>query len=159
MTRNQLACIMPYAIQAEANSRLVWAAPVFVRKLGIVSLESRIHNSGRYFYWGSIRLDRDPLNVHPTPSANAKPREATPGDCTDVELDFWVFEPSWLQQIFVFSALPAFLLEGAIPIGANHFGMSQVPIFMGTLPPLIVSWYYFLGWTGDRLLDKVRRRV
>ena len=117
------------------------------------------HHSGRYFYWGSIRLDRDPLNVHPTPSANAKPCEATPGDCTDVEVGSWVFEPSWLQQIFVFSALPAFLLEGAIFIAAKHFGMSQVPIFMGTLPPLIVPWYYFLGWTGDRLLDKVRRRV
>jgi len=117
------------------------------------------HHSGRYFYWGSIRLDRDPLNVHPTPSVNAKPCEATRGDCTDVELDFWVFEPSRLQQIFVFSALPAFLLEGTILIGAKHFGMSQVLIFMGTLPPLIVPWYYFLGWTGDRLLDKVRRRV
>lgn len=114
------------------------------------------HPTGRYFYWLTMPLDRDPLNLHPT---SAKPCKADRGDCTEVDLDFWIFEPSWQTQTFIFSALPAFLFGGVLASAFGHFGISQVITFMAVLPPLIVAWYYFLGWIIDRLIDRVRRRV
>jgi hypothetical protein len=112
--------------------------------------EMRHGRHGRYFWWGSVRLDSDPLDRHPT----LEPCTQRPGgDCSWDTLYIWV-EPGLLEKALVLSALPAFLLGRAVVFGLARLGVNELASFMFTMPVLTLVWFYGVGWLLDRWQHK-----
>jgi hypothetical protein len=104
----------------------------------------------RYFWWSSIRLNSDPLNRRPANNAC----KVENGGCLG-PVYIWV-DPGWLTKSLMLSACPTFLVS-AIAVGAlARLGVNEITTFMISMPPLIVAWYYFLGWLVDRWRNKPR---
>jgi len=111
-------------------------------------------SSGKYFYWSSIRLDSDPINRHKV-NSNACGVVASDQPLCWEPSSIWV-EPGWLSEVFILSALSAFLAARPIVHGFARLGVSEVTTFMISVPLLVFGWFYLLGWTAARL---VWRRV
>jgi hypothetical protein len=112
--------------------------------------EMRHGRHGRYFWWGSVRLDSDPLDKHP----KLEPcTQRTNGDCAWEPLYIWV-EPGLLENALVLSALPAVLLGRAVVFGLARLGVNELTTFMSTMPVLILAWFYGVGWLLDRWQHK-----
>lgn len=108
--------------------------------------EMRHGRHGRHFWWGSVRLDSDPLSRH----SNLEPCTQRPdGDCAWEPMYIWV-DPGWLEKALVISALPAFLLGSVFVRGLARLGVSEFGSFMSTMPVLMVVWFYGVGWLLDR---------
>jgi hypothetical protein len=109
-----------------------------------------VNDQSRYFWWGSVRLDSDPLNKHlilkPCPQGS---EEACGFDPQVI----WV-TPGWIEKALVLSALPAFFLATSIVRGLAHFGVSELLSFMITMPLLTLTWFYNVGWFLDRWRHK-----
>ena len=105
-----------------------------------------LHDHGRYFWWGSVRLDSDPLNERP---ASKLWKEGTQENCPFVPEFIWV-TPGWMETALTLSAFPAFLLTIAVVRGLAHLGISELLSFMITMPILILVWFYAVGWLLDR---------
>jgi hypothetical protein len=105
------------------------------------------HN--RYFWWGSFRLDSDPLNKRPM----AKPCVESSVENCDFELYIWV-DPGWIERALILTALPAFFLAIVFVHGLAHLGISELLTFLFTMPLLTLAWFYTLGWLLDRWLHK-----
>jgi hypothetical protein len=105
---------------------------------------------GRYFWWGSVRLDSDPLDKHPTLEPCTQGQD---GDCACDPLYIWV-EPGLLEKALVLSALPAFLLVRAVVFGLARLGVNELASFMFTMPVLTLVWFYGVGWLLDRWQHK-----
>ena len=102
--------------------------------------------SNRYFWWSSIRLDRDPLG------RNSPPRASHQNDDGSVGWDpptRWV-TPGPVAKFLMISALPAFAAGGLAVGGLGRLGVNQVSSFMVLMPVLIAAWYFFVGWLVDR---------
>lgn len=104
------------------------------------------HVHGRYFWWGSLRLDSDPLNKRP----NLKPCTQETDENCGFDPQYIFVDPGWIQKALTLSAFPAFVLALAIVRGLAHFGFSEVPIFLIATPFLILGWFYMIGWFLDR---------
>ena len=101
---------------------------------------------GRYFWWGSVRLDSDPLNRRPA----MKPcLPETHEECAWEPQYIWV-HPGLIEKTLVLSALPAFLLAIAVVRELSRLGVSELLSFMLTMPLLTLAWFYALGWLLDR---------
>lgn len=112
--------------------------------------EMRHSRRGRYFWWGSVRLDSDPLGK----TSTLEPcTQETEGDCTWEPLYIWV-DPGLLQKALTISALPAFLLGRVCVWGLARLGVSELASFMCIMPVLIVVWFYGIGWLLDRRQHK-----
>lgn len=107
----------------------------------------------RYIYWGTVRLDSDPLNRRPIPHA-VRPCSSGEENCLEFEADYIWIEPGLVEKAFVLSALPAFAISSLNISVLRRFGVSEVTMFFISMPPLIVAWFYALGW----LLDRWRRK-
>ena len=105
------------------------------------------HLCGRFFWWGSLRLDTDPLNKHPVLNQPCAPD--TDQTCGFEPLYVEV-TPGWIERALTLSALPAFLLTLAIVRGLAHFGISELLTFMIAMPLLALVWFYTLGLLLDR---------
>jgi hypothetical protein len=113
--------------------------------------------SARYFWWSSIRLDRDPLNRHPEltpvePCGNGNP------NCVTWNPGFVWIEPGFTAKIMLISGLPAFSLGYVVVRTLSHFGVSELVTFMSAVPLLLVGWYFLLGWFFDWLSYRRRQR-
>jgi hypothetical protein len=64
------------------------------------------------------------------------------------------FQPGLILEWFMVSALPAFVLGIVIVHGLGRFGVNEVWTFLISMPFLIFTWYYFIGWLLDRLARK-----
>lgn len=106
----------------------------------------KLQHDNRYFWWGSLRLDSDPLNkrlaLKPCPQQSD---EVCYGPLTDV----WV-TPGWIEKALILSAIPAFVLAMALVHGLAHLGVSELLSFMFSMPVLILVWFYTVGWLLDR---------
>ena len=101
--------------------------------------------SNRYFWWSSIRLDRDPLGRH-APASHPTQRDGSIGWDPPTKS----VSPGPVAKFLMYSALPAFAV-GAVVVGAlGQVGISQVATFMTAMPLLIAAWYFFVGWLIDR---------
>jgi len=103
--------------------------------------EIRHGRHGRYFWWGSVRLDSDPLDKHSTLQPCKLPQE---GDCAWDPMYIWV-DPGLLEKALVISALPAFLLGAVFVRGMARLGFSEWASFMSTTP----GWFYLVGGLLD----------
>ena len=114
-----------------------------------------LYGSGKYFWWSSIRLDRDPLNKHPRAMTPCNPATA---DCLGWDpVSIWV-DPGWLAKALMISAFPAFVAGASIVGILGRFGVSQVVTFMIVMPPLICAWYYFVAWMFGYLMKRRRAK-
>jgi hypothetical protein len=110
--------------------------------------------NGRYFWWGTIRLDTDPLNKRHLVSP-CKENPNTAEACIDWDdLEYFSASPGLLAALLAFSALPAFIAGLVIVTVLGRFGISQVSSFMVSMPLLLAAWYYFVGWLIDRRRSK-----
>jgi hypothetical protein len=57
-----------------------------------------------------------------------------------------VVDSGVLARALIFSAIPAFLLGPLITVELGRLGISEVLTFMVSMPLLIGSWFYLLGW-------------
>ena len=112
--------------------------------------EMRHGRQGRYFWWGSVRLDSDPLGKHSTLGPCTQGQE---GDCAWDPLYIWV-DPGLLQVALTISALPAFLVGRVFVRGLARLGVSELASFMSMMPILILVWFYGVGWLLDRWRHK-----
>lgn len=123
-----------------------------------VQWNRRIHNSTRYFWWSSIRLDKDPLNRHPA-TILAEPCENGDPHCISVDLAYMWVEPGLLPIVLILSALPAFAIGSVLVRTLSRLGISQLTTFMSAMPVLIAGWYFLVGWLLDRWRYRRRKRV
>ena len=68
----------------------------------------------------------------------------------------WV-EPGPLQTVFLWTALPAFVVTAGVLHVADKFAINQVPVFLALLPVSVAAWFYMIGWLIDRW--RFRRRL
>lgn len=108
------------------------------------------HDQTRYFWWGSVRLDSDPLNKRPRLNPCV---DESNGNCIFDPEYVWV-GPGLMERAFVLTALPAFLLEFVVIHGLARLGVSELQSFLFTMPLLTVVWFYVVGWLLDRWLHK-----
>jgi hypothetical protein len=121
-----------------------------------VNHEMRKGHLGRYFWWGAIRLDSDPLNRHPAASAQLCEPEAT--GCTGWDPEYIWVSPSVMERVLILSAFPVFLSCLAVVRGLARLGISEVASFMVSMPLFITAWFYLIGWFLDRWMYKRRAR-
>lgn len=110
-----------------------------------------LKKSGKYFWWYSIRLDRDPTNRH-----YRSPCQPGIADC-----DYWApeavwIDPGWLPRALIVSAFPAFVLGKALIYFFGRLGASELTTFVASMPWLIFAWYCLVISAVTRL---VRRRT
>jgi hypothetical protein len=118
-------------------------------------LTARNQSYKKYFYWSSIRLDRDPLNRNPIAVRQCSPEDS---DCRDWEqISVWV-DPGWLAKVLMVSALPAFFIGRTLAVLLGRAGVSQLTTFIISVTVLMFIWYYFLGWIVHRLFARLRTR-
>ena len=109
----------------------------------------------RDFYWGTFRLQNDPLGkVPPAPCGT----EMDPRTCAD----WWavsdvIVDPGAILSTLMISGLPAFLATIVIVHGMGRFGVNEVYSFFVVAPTLLFGWYFFLGWVIDRVFARLRR--
>src|ERR1700741_1772125 len=109
--------------------------------------ELRQNRPNRYFWWGSVRLDSDPLDRHPV---TQRPCQfGSEGDCHWNPQHIWV-TPGVIEGALVLSAFPAFLAALAVVRGLARLGVNELPSFMLTMPLAILAWFCTVGWLLDR---------
>lgn len=119
---------------------------------GLLTSDSLAKNRprGRFFYWGTIKLDSDPLyKERSAPCQNDVAPCVGWGDKGPPDAGLWL-RPTGIEESLVWSALPAFILGEMIVHGLSALGVSQVASFFVSVPLLIFVWYYSLGWLIDR---------
>lgn len=115
-----------------------------------INRDMRHGRQGRYFWWGSVRLDSDPSGRH----SKLEPcTQQANGDCAWEPMYIWV-EPGLLEKALVISALPAFLLGRAAVYGLSRLGVNELTSFMCMMPVLILLWFHAVGWLLDRWQHK-----
>ena len=116
---------------------------------------------GRYFWWGSVRLDSDPLNKRPS----IKPCVPETGEeCIGEPLYIWV-DPGLIERALVFSAFPAFLLVIAVGRGLSHLGVSELLSFRLQCRSRFSrgstrsDGFWIAGNTGDLCIERIHRFI
>jgi len=100
----------------------------------------------RYFWWGTLRLDSDPLSIR---TVLWPCQYESDEDCSRDLGTRWG-TPGWVEKGLVLSALPAFLLTALVVRSMAFFGVNEVLSFMCAAPLLILLWFYAIGWVIDR---------
>lgn len=99
-------------------------------------------HDGRYFWWGSVRLDSDPWNKRQVSELCA------PGSEEGCSFDPWVTS-GWIEIALTLSAFPALILAVSIAHGLARLGISELLSFMLTMPLSTLAWFYGVGWILD----------
>ena len=122
-------------------------------------MDREIHRvASRYFWWGSLRLDRDPLNRQARTST-ASPCKDGGESCVSWDPEYMDVDPGWFEKSLMFTSIPAFIVGFILVGGLSRLGISQVLSFMLAMPPLIAGWLCFVGWVIDRWRHKRRVRA
>jgi len=112
-----------------------------------VNHEMRQGRSSRYFWWGGIRLDSDPLNKHPRKRSSC---EQATDDCNSWDPEYIWVTPGLMERALVISALPAIVCSLTLVRGLARLGVSEPSSFMVSMPVFISAWFYAVGWIADR---------
>lgn len=109
------------------------------------------HVSKNYFWWSSIRLNSDPQNHRPM---DQTPCSATRDDCVGWDPETRWVHPGGVAAFLIWTGLPAFAGGAVVLVLLSRPGLSQVWIFMISMPILLGLWYYFVGRMIDRMISK-----
>jgi len=101
---------------------------------------------GRYSWWSSIRLDTDPAGKRFKPPPPCKVGDES--SCWD-PIYLWRRQ-DWPAVLLTLSAFPAFFAGISLARLLGRLAVSEVTTFMFSMPLLLLSWYYLLGWWIDR---------
>jgi hypothetical protein len=112
-------------------------------------------NIDKYYWWSSIRLDRDPLDRHPDVSRGGKSAHVDGIEWEPTSI--WV-DPGGLAIFLMTSAFPAFILGEVLAHAVGRLGVSEFTTFIISVPILMFAWYYFLSWLGFRIFVRLRKR-
>jgi hypothetical protein len=112
------------------------------------------HASNKYFYWSSIRLDCDPLNMQRKGLRSCKPDDP---NCPEEDTLFISVHPGLVAKTLILSALPAFFLGRFLSHALGRLGVSELTTFMISVPMLMFGWYYFVSWIGFRMFATVKK--
>lgn len=105
--------------------------------------ESRHHN--RYFWWGSVRLDSDPLGQR----GMVKPSSPELEEGCDFDPEYIWTTPGWIEKALELSAFPAFILATTVAHRLAHLGVSELLSFMPAMSLDTLAWFYAVGWLLD----------
>jgi hypothetical protein len=103
--------------------------------------ELRHHH--RYFWWGSVRLDSDPLGV-------VKPCSPELEESCDFDPQYIWTNPGWIEIALTLTAFPALILATTVAHGLSHLGVSEVLSFIPAMSLGTLAWFYAVGWLLDR---------
>ena len=110
-----------------------------------VSSLNELPHPNRYFWWGSVRLDSDPLG---------KRRVEKPcvdsGELCSFDPEFIWVTPGWVERALTLTAFPAFLLAIKVAHGLDHQGVSELRSFIPAMFLGTLTWFYAVGWLLDR---------
>ncbi|MBI2679167.1 MAG: hypothetical protein HYX28_10345 [Candidatus Koribacter versatilis] len=106
---------------------------------------------GRYLWWSSVPLDRDPLERR---RAEWDPCRDKADSCVGWDPISIRVLPATVPRLYMLSALPAFLAGMIIVFGLGALGVNQVWSFLIVLPLLTSCWYFLVGWLIDRRLSR-----
>jgi hypothetical protein len=104
-------------------------------------------HSRRFYWWSSIRLDSHRAIPQSTPSITRNP------DGTETvgwDPEYLIVSPGYLARLAMLTSFPAFLVGIPLIKVAGRFGANEVWVFFGTMPLLLVAWFYLCGWFLDR---------
>lgn len=110
---------------------------------------------GRYYWWSSIRLDKDPLNKN---LGTSSPCSGAMKECSWETQYIWV-HPSYFAKAFMAAALPAFGLSALTVRGLSRLGINEVWIFAISMPVYVFAWFYLVGRVIDRWSSKRNRKT
>jgi hypothetical protein len=99
------------------------------------------HHHIRYFWWGSVRLDSDPLKKRPRIEPCVAELDA---ECAGEPEYIWI-DPGWIERALTIYAFPAFLLAIGVAHGLAHTGKSELLSFMVAMPLFTLAWFYSVG--------------
>lgn len=143
--------------------RLRWILPAFGLLLFFgetyastqLNRQLKVRNHYRkYFYWGTFRLQTDPLNKVPSP-----PCPPSLANCSEWwDIGGVIIDPGFLLETQLISGLPAFLVGMKTVHGLGRLGVNEVYCFFFLTPILLFAWYFFVGWVLDRLLIRLKLR-
>jgi len=126
----------------------LWGLSLFgLQTYGSMSGARVSKHQGRYFWWGSIRLDSAPLTL---PSATRPCADESGETCVEFDPEFIWVRPGWIERVLILSAFPAFLVTLPVVHGLAHLGVSELLSFMITMPLMILLWFFLVGWLLDR---------
>jgi hypothetical protein len=110
----------------------------------------RNHPPGRYFWWSSIALDRQPRNKLASTCMDGG------RSCSEWDLKSMtpIVDAGMLERILIPAAMPAFLLGRLMVRALSRIGVSEVYSFMISMPLLIAALFYVVG----SLIDKWKRK-
>jgi hypothetical protein len=114
------------------------------------------HKNARYFWWSSIRLDRDPLISRPQAAMPCKDARV---DCVEWDPGFISVEPGLMSKLMVLSAAPAFIFGMFLVRALGRRGIDEVSTFIVSMPLVIGAWYYLVGWFVDRWFYKRSQQI
>ncbi len=121
-----------------------------------INHEMRQGHPSRYFWWGGVRLDSDPLNKHQRKLPSC---EQGADDCSSWDPEYIWVTPGLAQKALVLSALPAFLASLGVVRGLARLGISELVSFMVTMPLFTFAWFYAVGGLLDRWRHKRSLRL
>jgi hypothetical protein len=101
------------------------------------------HASSRYFWWSSIALDSTPFS-----KSESACKEGVE-NCEEWGPQSIVVNSGLLARALILSAIPAFFLGSLITAEFGRLGVSEVLTFMVSMPLLIGTWFFLLGWLID----------
>jgi hypothetical protein len=111
---------------------------------GVTYYSTRLHHaSSRYFWWSSIPLDSTPLS-----KSESACKEGVE-NCQEWGPQSIVVHSGLLPKALILSAIPAFFLGSLITAEFGRLGVSEVLTFMVSMPLLIGTWFFLLGWLID----------
>ena len=110
-----------------------------------VSSLNEPRHPNRYFWWGSVRLDSDPLSKRRV----EKPCVDSEELCSFDPEFIWV-TPGWVEIALTLTAFPAFLLAITVAHGLDHKGVSELRSFIPAMLLGTLTWFYAVGWFLDR---------
>jgi hypothetical protein len=112
--------------------------------------------SSRYFWWSSLRLDKDPLGR--LPDATMQCQDTEPLETCGWDPPYIIVDPGWIPRLLILTAFPAFAVGMLLVGGLGRVGVNQLWSFMIAMPILIGCWFYFVGWLIDWFFHRRRSR-
>jgi hypothetical protein len=118
---------------------------------------ANFHTPYRYFWWGSVRLDKMPRQPPRILTGPVQCNNPSPWNCVSLK-PVLEGEPDAPERILIILALPAFAVGALLVAALSHAGVSEMSSFLVVMPLSILCWFYGVGRAVDGLRLRYSRR-